>query len=112
MIHFLDVNNPNRDLSDPNWISARAYHYQMKKRSISKKIPQQNPQKCKVFFFDGVERFEFVQIYDSNLKCHECNETGSYYIENQKKKIGICMFHLKLKYGSIHNIEKESCKLA
>ncbi len=27
-----DLHNPNRDLSDPNWISSEAYHIEMKNK--------------------------------------------------------------------------------
>lgn len=96
----MDVNNPNRDLSDPNWISSGAYHHEMRKQ-MKQSIPQQIPQKLKVVYFDGHEDFEYIEIYDPNLKCESCNKTGSYFIENDFEKLGSCMFHLKQQYKSV-----------
>lgn len=38
MVHFMDINNPNRDLSDPTWISAGAWHYENKKLRDKKAV--------------------------------------------------------------------------
>ena len=107
MPHFMDINNPNRDLSDPNWISSGAYHHEMSKKTSKSNSNNETsnnekiPKEVKVMFFDGVENFELIEIFDKDLRCESCNQLGSYYIQDEIEKLGLCMYHLKMQYGKV-----------
>ena len=60
MVHWMDQYNPNRDLSDPNWISAGAYHHEMKKQIDYKRSrmleakKQKNVERCYKILQDSI----------------------------------------------------------
>ena len=112
MVHFMDINNPNRDLSDPNWISAGAWHHEVKKQrervkiqSIKPKPVQTLPKKLRVFWQDEDEKFEYIEIFVDDLECDQCSKVGAYYIEHSDP-VGICIEHLLATYDKIEVLER------
>jgi Zn/Cd-binding protein ZinT len=106
----MDQNNPNRDLSDPTWISVGAYHHEQKKRMDDFKRKQSEnrkptfPKKIKAFYNDGNEDFEYIEIFSETIKCETCQKQGAYYIEDDSECIGLCLNHLKEQYDKVEEI--------
>lgn len=96
----MDINNPNRDLSDPNWISAGAAH-SVRKAQIERRTRQirNKPVEKKhvpdiLVYWDPKVEFGIeynVEVFSKNTPCENCEIMGSYVIRDDNNCcIGAC----------------------
>ena len=95
----MDIDNPNRDLSDPNWISAGAAHAQnkaLRDRVVAQREPEIHPDL--LVYWDpkldyGIEYN--VEVFRHKERCESCLATGCYVLRDDPNSIGLCRSHLE-----------------